>query len=108
MALMFAICKPQPNWMPRKPKLMFQICQKERRDLFIKKFDSKEMYAGANRHWIHNATGESNDNVRFFAQNDCGSISAPRDGKSAIQTHPDERAGNRHRVILASPKFERA
>src|SRR5689334_6078644 len=28
MALMFAICRPQPNWMPRKPKLMFQICQK--------------------------------------------------------------------------------
>ena len=28
MALMLAICSPQPNWMPRKPKLMFQICQK--------------------------------------------------------------------------------
>ena len=28
MALMFAICRPQPNWMPRNPKLMFQICQK--------------------------------------------------------------------------------
>ena len=28
MALIFAICRPQPNWMPRKPKLMFQICQK--------------------------------------------------------------------------------
>ncbi len=27
---MFAICNPQPNWMPRKPKLMFQICQKVR------------------------------------------------------------------------------
>src|SRR5438552_16096933 len=33
MALMFAICSPQPNWMPRKPKLMFQICQKLRRGL---------------------------------------------------------------------------
>src|SRR5262249_37158412 len=22
------ICRAQPNWMPRKPKLMFQICQK--------------------------------------------------------------------------------
>ena len=28
MALMLAICKPQPNWMPKNPKLMFQICQK--------------------------------------------------------------------------------
>src|SRR5271166_1149341 len=28
MALMLAICSPQPNWMPRKPKLMFHICQK--------------------------------------------------------------------------------
>src|SRR6266545_1635473 len=30
MALMLAICSAQPNWMPRKPKLMFQICQKLR------------------------------------------------------------------------------
>src|SRR6266852_1964416 len=28
MALMLAIWSAQPNWMPRKPKLMFQICQK--------------------------------------------------------------------------------
>src|SRR5260221_10138233 len=28
MALMFAIWRPQPNWIPRNPKLMFQICQK--------------------------------------------------------------------------------
>src|SRR5437870_12763913 len=28
MALMFASWSPQPNWMPRNPKLMFQICQK--------------------------------------------------------------------------------
>src|SRR5688572_8475320 len=27
MALMFAICRPQPNWTPRKPTLMFQPCQ---------------------------------------------------------------------------------
>src|ERR1035437_5603307 len=27
MALMLAICRPQPNWMPKNPKLMFQICQ---------------------------------------------------------------------------------
>ena len=27
MALMLAICRPQPNWMPRKPKLMFQIVE---------------------------------------------------------------------------------
>src|SRR5262249_53666254 len=25
---MFAIWSPQPNWIPKKPKLMFQICQK--------------------------------------------------------------------------------
>src|SRR5258705_2570853 len=25
---MLAICSAQPNWMPRKPKVMFQICQK--------------------------------------------------------------------------------
>src|ERR1700761_958215 len=30
MALMFAIWSPQPNWIPRKPKLIFQICQKLR------------------------------------------------------------------------------
>ncbi len=24
MALMFAICSAQPNWIPRNPKLMFQ------------------------------------------------------------------------------------
>src|ERR1035438_1349772 len=28
MALILAICNPQPNWMPKNPKLMFQICQK--------------------------------------------------------------------------------
>src|SRR5213080_4528198 len=33
MALTLAICSAQPNWMPRKPKLMFQICQKLRCDL---------------------------------------------------------------------------
>jgi hypothetical protein len=33
MALMLAICRPQPNWMPRKPKLIFQICQKLRSGL---------------------------------------------------------------------------
>src|SRR5450759_4426499 len=38
MGLMFAICKPQPNWMPRKPKLMFQICQKERRGFCMEIF----------------------------------------------------------------------
>jgi hypothetical protein len=33
MALIFAICSPQPNWIPKKPKLMFQICQKLRSGL---------------------------------------------------------------------------
>src|SRR6185369_8429427 len=31
MALILAICSPQPNWIPPKPKLMLKICQKERR-----------------------------------------------------------------------------
>src|SRR5262244_3894911 len=35
MALMLASCRPHPNWIPRNPKLMFQICQKLRRGLFI-------------------------------------------------------------------------
>ena|ERR1035438_2341988 len=38
MALMFAICNPHPNWMPRKPKLMFQICQNVRGGLSMKCF----------------------------------------------------------------------
>src|SRR5215510_3134791 len=36
MPLILASCSPQPNWMPKKPKLMFQICQKLRRGLFIR------------------------------------------------------------------------
>src|SRR4030095_3573184 len=36
MPLMFASCKPQPNWIPIKPKLMFQICQKLKRGFCIK------------------------------------------------------------------------
>src|SRR5438093_516789 len=35
MALTLAICSAQPNWMPRKPKLMFQICQKLSCDLWM-------------------------------------------------------------------------
>src|SRR5688572_16113251 len=27
---MFAICRPQPNWMPRNPKFMFQRAGRER------------------------------------------------------------------------------
>ena len=29
--LTFAFCSAKPNWTPRKPKLTFHICQKERR-----------------------------------------------------------------------------
>ena len=29
--LTFAFCSAKPNWMPRKPKLMFQISQNESR-----------------------------------------------------------------------------
>src|SRR5207302_7820565 len=32
---MLASCSPQPNWMPRKPKLMLNICQKFSRGLVI-------------------------------------------------------------------------
>ena len=28
-------CSAKPNWMPRKPKDMFQICQKDRRGLAV-------------------------------------------------------------------------
>ena len=35
MALMLAICSAQPNWMPRKPKLMFQISQNVRRGFVL-------------------------------------------------------------------------
>src|SRR5260370_16468019 len=31
--LTFAFCSAKPNWMPRKPKLMFQTSQKARRGL---------------------------------------------------------------------------
>src|ERR1039458_2185335 len=31
MALMLAICKPQPNWIPKNPKFMFQIWAKRSR-----------------------------------------------------------------------------
>ena len=27
MRLTFAFCRAKPNWIPRKPKHMFQICQ---------------------------------------------------------------------------------
>ena len=33
MVLMLAICSPQPNWMPKNPKLMFQISQNDSRGL---------------------------------------------------------------------------
>ena len=38
MADMLPICRPQPNWMPKKPKLMFQICQKLKRGFVESEF----------------------------------------------------------------------
>src|SRR5512145_2072881 len=35
MALMFAICSPQPNWMPKKPNDMFSSAKKPRRGLSV-------------------------------------------------------------------------
>src|SRR6266536_5454147 len=35
MALMLASCRPHPNWIPRNPKLIFQICQKLNRGFCI-------------------------------------------------------------------------
>src|ERR1041384_2467333 len=35
MPLMLAICRPQPNWIPKKPKLISRTWRKERRGLFI-------------------------------------------------------------------------
>src|ERR1039458_463025 len=31
MALMLAICRPQPNWIPKNPRFMFQIWAKRSR-----------------------------------------------------------------------------
>ena len=33
MRLVLAFCSAKPNWMPKKPKLMFQSCQNDRRGL---------------------------------------------------------------------------
>ena len=41
MALMLFICSVQPNWMPRKPKLIFQICQKLKRGLCMQPAPTK-------------------------------------------------------------------
>src|SRR5215468_10579646 len=35
MRLTFAFCSAKPNWMPMKPKHMFQICQKLRRGFMV-------------------------------------------------------------------------
>src|SRR3954468_21876242 len=35
MADMFPICRPHPNWIPKNPKLMFQICQKRKAGLVV-------------------------------------------------------------------------
>src|ERR1041385_3666391 len=49
MPLMLPSCNCQPNWMPRNPKLMFQICQKLKRGLFMKdSFD--RIYMMVQRH----------------------------------------------------------
>ena len=34
--LTFAFCSAKPNWMPRKPKHMFQICQNDSAGLVFK------------------------------------------------------------------------
>jgi hypothetical protein len=31
--LVLAFCSAKPNWMPKKPKLMFHSCQNDRRGL---------------------------------------------------------------------------
>ena len=33
MRLVLAFCSAKPNWMPKKPKLMFHSCQNDRRGL---------------------------------------------------------------------------
>src|SRR5438067_787123 len=42
MALILASCNPQPNWIPRNPKFMFQICQKLRRGFCM---EAREVFA---------------------------------------------------------------
>src|SRR5262249_60485301 len=44
---MLAICSAQPNWIPRKPKLMFQICQKLRRVGWVSLVAAVEMGCSA-------------------------------------------------------------
>ncbi len=41
IADMFASCSPQPNWMPRKPKFMLNICPKLRCGLSMVKFPAQ-------------------------------------------------------------------
>src|SRR5688500_5952621 len=35
MRLVLAFCSAKPNWIPKKPKLMFHSCQNDRRGLLI-------------------------------------------------------------------------
>src|SRR5438445_2567273 len=41
MRLTFEFCRAKPNWMPRNPKHMFQICQKLRVGLVVMKYSGK-------------------------------------------------------------------
>src|ERR1035441_6004666 len=71
MALMFAICNPQPNWMPRKPKLMFQICQNVRGGLSMDSFlPHCHSYAFNNHRYFRVSLrrAETNHKVRVLCQ----------------------------------------
>src|ERR1017187_9273590 len=71
MALMFAICNPQPNWMPRKPKLMFQICQNVRGGLSMDSFLPHSHSYAFNNHRYFSVSlrrAETNHKVRVLCQ----------------------------------------
>ena len=81
---MFAICNPQPNWIPKKPKLMFQICQNVRDGLSIK--CSYQLLSTANRPVRRHAklagsssaeeSGMGRDGIgRFFNPDQCSNQS---------------------------------
>ena len=41
MRLTLAFCSAKPNWMPRKPKHMFQICQNDSCGLVVMAYGSR-------------------------------------------------------------------
>src|SRR3990170_6575298 len=87
MALMLAIWRPQPNWMPRKPNDMFHICQKLSRGFSIR-FSADESLARPGRSLRGSAirpSGADTDQARHAVEagveaHDAGDALALHDG----------------------------